>query len=502
MADVLSILLSFPPQPPKPEITSECEYNQKARALVSRLRQIPPKDLTGQTASKSPLDILEPAKQSLAYLFLLLAHYQEWRPTDKQALPDNIRPGGGIWCKTVAFLHTFDPVQVRYAGLEFNRIVEYVANAGEFSSQPCAVVKPIQQAILRLDPSCSTFTSTHTVFTRLCLLARCYLPAICILDRDVYHFPAAVDKVFLNRSQLLPSQQHPSSNSYITLSSGLPGSMNYKTPLEYFLYGAMIYIGLKRWGKARHFLDIVISTPTSSFASMIMVEAYKKWILVNLLEKGMVPAMPHTVNGSVAKAYKALAKPYSALALVFKIGPFLRLKAEVSAGIEIWRRDNNTGLVFQLLDSFCRFSVLKLERSFAALSLPDVARLSLSDGDGWPMELFVAELLATKRLDARLFQKSHPSTPTILRFGYNYHATRGANEAGLWDCLMEQKHRMDVLLRCVHGTDVKLELGREYIEGLRTSKWRKNGGDNEGGILMGENHSAVEFEEDIMADLR
>ena len=56
----------------------------------------------------------------------------------------------------------------------------------------------------------------------------------------------------------------------------------------YFLYGGMIYLGLKDWQRALLFLEVVIVAPTGNAASMIQVEAYKKWVLVGLLLKGMV----------------------------------------------------------------------------------------------------------------------------------------------------------------------------------------------------------------------
>lgn len=72
---------------------------------------------------------------------------------------------------------------------------------------------------------------------------------------------------------------------------GTPGfstKIAYREHLEYFLYGAMIYMVLKNWKKALHFLTVVMSCPVVNSVSMIMVEAYKKWILINLLESGKV----------------------------------------------------------------------------------------------------------------------------------------------------------------------------------------------------------------------
>jgi COP9 signalosome complex subunit 3 len=50
----------------------------------------------------------------------------------------------------------------------------------------------------------------------------------------------------------------------------------------------MVYLALKKWSEASHFLELVMAIPTTGPVSMIMVEAYKKWVLVGLLETGKV----------------------------------------------------------------------------------------------------------------------------------------------------------------------------------------------------------------------
>ncbi len=50
----------------------------------------------------------------------------------------------------------------------------------------------------------------------------------------------------------------------------------------------MLYMGSKKWERAQLFLELVLVSPAINTASMIQVEAYKKWILVNLLLKGHV----------------------------------------------------------------------------------------------------------------------------------------------------------------------------------------------------------------------
>jgi COP9 signalosome complex subunit 3 len=139
--------------------------------------------------------------------------------------------------------------------------------------------------MLRLDPSLSCFTSTHTLFAYFCLRTKAFQVALPVLDKDIYHFPCSPDKyAYLP----LPCAHHDTSSTYITTTSGLTSKPSYRDHLTYFLYGAMLYLGVKDWERALLFLEVVIMSPTSNNASMIQVEAYKKWLLVGLLLKGRV----------------------------------------------------------------------------------------------------------------------------------------------------------------------------------------------------------------------
>ncbi len=82
--------------------------------------------------------------------------------------------------------------------------------------------------------------------------------------------------------------KHESSSTYITQESGLSAKLDYRDHLQYFLFGAMLYMGLKEWKKALLFLEIAMTSPVTNNASKIQVEAYKKWVLVSLLYKGSV----------------------------------------------------------------------------------------------------------------------------------------------------------------------------------------------------------------------
>lgn len=46
-------------------------------------------------------------------------------------------PGGALWNKLVLFLETFDPVQMRYAGHEYKKLVDYVEPLARDAGSVC-----------------------------------------------------------------------------------------------------------------------------------------------------------------------------------------------------------------------------------------------------------------------------------------------------------------------------------------------------------------------------
>lgn len=230
------------------------------------------------------------------------------------------------------------------------------------TSQPIDAISPIRSVILRLDPSSSTFTSTHLLLARLCLEARAYSAALPVLDKDIFYFPPITNKAAENIMFPFLSSKHETGSTFMTPDSGLAAKLDYRDHLQYFLFGAMIYMGLKEWKKAFVFLEIVITSPVTNNASKIQVDAYKKWILVGLLHKGHVsigftsrmgiwlalltshlqsPLMPKTTNPQAAKQYHALGKAYDGLSEVFEKSlkgeeTNQNLVAEANQGTQLW----------------------------------------------------------------------------------------------------------------------------------------------------------------------
>jgi COP9 signalosome complex subunit 3 len=250
-----------------------------------------------------PIQRFDPARDSILYLFILRLQIQTAYENTGETIPIELQPSNLLWTRSADFLRNFDRIQVRYVGREWRELIEIVGHASRavskvswflsflqvrllMVSQPILATRLIRDAMLRLDPSCAVFTSTHLLLVRLCLQANAYSCALPILDKHICHLPIVPGRPLSDPPVLCT--EHDSSITFVTDASGLSSKISYRDHLQYFLYGGMVYMALKDWRKALHFLGVVISTPIVSSVSLVMVEAYKKWVLVGLLEYGKV----------------------------------------------------------------------------------------------------------------------------------------------------------------------------------------------------------------------
>lgn len=148
-----------------------------------------------------------------------------------------------------------------------------------------AAVIPIRTAMLRLDPSAGTFTTMHLNFVRLCLDARIYSAALPITDKIIHSFAT---KSMTSFEGLPLCSGHQLSSGYMTFQSGFTEKITASDVHEYYLLTAMIYIQLRMWERALVYLEHVLTAPTHNTATALMVESYRKWVLVNTLTKGAV----------------------------------------------------------------------------------------------------------------------------------------------------------------------------------------------------------------------
>ncbi|KAJ5815290.1 hypothetical protein N7474_007067 [Penicillium riverlandense] len=462
-------------------------YDDRIRDLVAYFRHLLSTDaLSSFARDDSLLDNFDPSADSVAFLLILRLQIQKAKERTSENLPGDVWPTGKLWTRAVQFLKTFDSVQVRYVGQEWRQLVEL----------PLLGARVVRDAMLRLDPSCAVFTSTHLLLVRLCLRARTYSCALPVLDKHICYFPALVGRTDSKATQPLLCSEYDSSLAFMGDASGFSSKLSSKDYLQYFLYGGMIYMALKQWRKALHFLGIVISMPIAGSLSMIMVEAYKKWILVGLLEKGKLCPPPSLTSPHAAKMYQSLTRPYITLAQTFERDDVGRLKAEVNAAEHVWSMDNNTGLVAQVTNAFYKHTVIRLGKTFAALTMADLAGQALP----WPTteedaESIIASLVMSGDLAARLLHSQKRASSTMLRLSDVSHLPRLSHEMEVQIQLRNEGRSLKTLMSNLEQSSHQLGLSNEYIDNVQKSQLWAGSGENTSEQV------GLDMDEDIMGDL-
>uniref|UniRef100_A0A8C6TTB0 COP9 signalosome complex subunit 3 n=1 Tax=Neogobius melanostomus TaxID=47308 RepID=A0A8C6TTB0_9GOBI len=173
----------------------------------------------------------------------------------------------------VKFSITCNGEHIRYATDTFAGLCHQLTNALVERKQPLRGVVVLKQAIDKMQMNTNQLTSVHADLCQLCLLAKCFKPALPFLEMDM------MDICKEN------------------------GAYDAKHFLCYYYYGGMIYTGLKNFERALYFYEQAITTPAMA-VSHIMLESYKKYILVSLILHGKVQPLPKYTSQIVGRFVK------------------------------------------------------------------------------------------------------------------------------------------------------------------------------------------------------
>jgi COP9 signalosome complex subunit 3 len=363
--------------------------------------------------------------------------------------------------------------------------------------QPALGIAPIREAILRLDPSGSVFTQLHLLLVKLALESRAYNAVVPVLDKFILYFPGSISQTkpkFLCDLSLSPT-------AFITSTSGLASTkFIYQEVLEYFLCSGMVYIGLRNWESALECLENAVTYPAKDGAvSKIMVEAYKKWIIVGLLLEGKQLSLPRSISSGSAKLYHTLAKPYESVAQLFESATASRLKAEVDAGARIWREDFNTGLLLQVLAAYQKFQIRNLANIYSKISIPEVVNQTMSAETGNKLtsaraaETLIKSMIADGTLNATM--SNSPNSPAVLTFKSDGPIL---SETQIQRELAASTERIQALTQEIKQTDRMLTHDKEYIKYAQKQKKNAKNSQADQGIAGAEMDWNSMEDEDIM----
>uniref|UniRef100_A0A8P4G3I0 COP9 signalosome subunit 3 n=1 Tax=Dicentrarchus labrax TaxID=13489 RepID=A0A8P4G3I0_DICLA len=293
------------------QMTQLCELINKSGELLA-------KNLSHLDTVLGALDIQEHSLGVLAVLFV------------KFSMP-NIPDFETLFSQVQLFISTCNGEHIRYATDTFAGLCHQLTNALVERKQPLRGVVVLKQAIDKMQMNTNQLTSVHADLCQLCLLAKCFKPALPFLELDM------MDICKEN------------------------GAYDAKHFLCYYYYGGMIYTGLKNFERALYFYEQAITTPAMA-VSHIMLEAYKKYILVSLILHGKVQPLPKYTSQIVGRFIKPLSNAYHELAQVYTTNNPAELRILVNKHSETFARDSNTGLVKQCLSSLYKKNIQRLTK--------------------------------------------------------------------------------------------------------------------------------------------
>ncbi|XP_006659069.2 COP9 signalosome complex subunit 3 [Oryza brachyantha] len=329
--------------------------------LHTLLRQADGEPLRAHSAGLLPfLAQLHPQAHSLGFLYLLEAFASS---------ASNLRAqGGGDFLVTMAdFLTSCSAEQVRMAPDKFLNVCKVLKNEVMQLNVPIRGIVPLRAAIRKIQTSSEELTPIHADYLLLCLLAKQYKAGLSILEDDILEVHQPKD-LFL-----------------------------------YCYYGGMIYIGLKKFTIALEFLHNAVTSPMSSL-NAIAVEAYKKYILVSLIQNGQVPSFPKYASTTAQRNLKNHAQVYVDLSTCYGKGSYSELEEYIQLNAETFQSDNNLGLVKQVLSSMYKRNIQRLTQTYLTLSLEDIAS-SVQLNTPKEAEMHVLRMIEDGEIHATINQK-------------------------------------------------------------------------------------------------
>ncbi|KAH0532837.1 hypothetical protein TsFJ059_001475 [Trichoderma semiorbis] len=364
MDEVKRIFLDFSPSPASYPSTKS--YDAAAKSYAASVTKLSSDVQTAiQRNPIEALQLVDPSTNSIGYLSIIDTLL-------RGSVPEST-PRSLLLDEAVRFLLKFDPIQIRYVGSLFRSLLE---DLGSFFS-PLVAVELLANAILRIDPSGSVFTSTHLVMAKLAYDTNCIEPALKVLDADILFYPRNTHPARPeNAKNLYDTEVEP----YVYIASAsLTDAIKSTSILEYHLLQAMAYISRKDWPKAQVALERVIGHPIKDKGvSKIMVDGYKKWLLVGLLREGRPPSFPSYITNATKSTYNGLSEAYNNIATLFTTDGASALKEEFEKGRPTWEEDSNLTLLEEALVSYQKWQVINLRRIYHQVSISQIRQTTLS----------------------------------------------------------------------------------------------------------------------------
>jgi len=282
----------------------------------------------------------------------------------------------------------------------------------------------------------------HTELIKLCLVGKCYSVGLKTVEEDILE---------------------------------IDPQLGQKEYLSYFYYAGMLCIGLKQYRRALDLLQLSLTVPAIAI-SAIMIEAYKKYVLVSLLVNGKVEPFPKYTSSLVGKL-KALLVPYTEFATAYSTNSTEDLHKCAQANSETFQRDKNLGLVKQCIQSQDRRNILRLTQTYLTLSLTDISQ-SAKISSPKAAEFSLLRMIEAGEIAATISEKDG-----MVSFKEDSSKYDTENS---FECLDQSIRRVTSLSNTISKLEEQISLSQGYIQRIIMSE-------RHGSLAMGGRMDTDEF---------
>nr|XP_039261206.1 COP9 signalosome complex subunit 3-like [Styela clava] len=282
------------------------------------------------------LEALDIQEHTLGVLYILCVKVSTFQSSSNQEEFEQ------LLLQVDLFVSQCNKDQTRYSIGNFAQMCHTLTN--ELCQRNMAIrgIKLISRIIEQVQEHPSQLTSVHADLCQLCLTAKCLKPAAKYLDIEV---------------------------TDISKENGFYECKHY---LSYYYYGGMIYTALKNYKRALYFFEQAVVCPATAI-SHIMVEAYKKYILISIISEGRVLPFPKYTSHIVQRGIKPLCGAYTVLLNAYATYSPAKLNSVLESHGQVFIQDKNMGLVKQVIASLHKRNIQRLTKTFITLSLSDVS---------------------------------------------------------------------------------------------------------------------------------
>lgn len=107
--------------------------------------------------------------------------------------------------------------------------------------------------------------------------------------------------------------------------------------LSFYYLGGVIYAAMKNYSRAITFFEIALTT-LLPMMSQIMIESYKKFVLVSIIHLGTVPTLPKLSPPLIERVLKPVCQAYLDIIPAYQSGDPMELQRTITRYNDVYQR--------------------------------------------------------------------------------------------------------------------------------------------------------------------